>query len=54
LQTFRISFFFGALLQKGICDRTFFFENAENLPLKKKSLLPALFNDKKNIQQKNN
>jgi hypothetical protein len=54
LQTFRISFFFGALLQKGICDRTFFFENAENLPLKNKSLLPALFNDKKNIQQKNN
>jgi hypothetical protein len=32
LQTFRISFFFGALLQKGICDRTLFFQNAEYLP----------------------
>jgi hypothetical protein len=52
LQTFRISFFFGALLQKGICDRTFFFENAENLPLKKNHYYEPFLMTKKTYNKK--
>jgi hypothetical protein len=54
LQTFGISFFFwGTFYIKEFSIEHSFFQNAENLPRrKKKSLLPALFNDKTNICKK--